>query len=396
MNIHLCIVTGQPLANLIPILQEKPSLIILVVSKDMEGAAQIFLTTLKQAGWAQEDIHLYEDLPSSNHDLIFEKAVEIEDFLNQQHPDGQVTFNATGGNKLMALAFMSVFGSGSHRVIYTDTRNQHIEVLYPANNPAIKMQSVLTLPLYLKAEGKTLRSRQDDDAVWKDKANKRRKATQYMARNADQITGLVSQFNRHFSVFNDNQKAPDPIKLSSVPKGSWKETLALLCETGVLDGENDRWYPVASDCARYLSGSWIEEYVWLTAIDSGAEDVALSLEFTDDYSRKENIRNEIDVAVLHENRLLLIECKTGNIALEGKESDMVYKLDSLAEQAGGQLAEAALVSFNTLVRTNNDGRTINAKARARSLNIHTCEGSDLTKLGHYISSWVQKGSWPSQ
>ena len=72
MNIHLCIVTGQPLANLIPILQEKPARVALAISADMAAPAQRFVRTLESAGWSPDQIDQYPGVPSSDHDRIFE------------------------------------------------------------------------------------------------------------------------------------------------------------------------------------------------------------------------------------------------------------------------------------------------------------------------------------
>ncbi|MBS97680.1 MAG: hypothetical protein CMI01_03260 [Oceanospirillaceae bacterium] len=395
MNIHLCIVTGQPLANLIPILQEKPARVALAISADMAAPAQRFVRTLESAGWSPDQIDQYPGVPSSDHDRIFESAVEIEDALLASYPQARITFNATGGNKLMALAFMSVFNSERHRVIYTDTRARAIEVLAPATDPALPMQSVLSLPVYLKAEGKTLRSRQDSDQQWQQQAISRRKATQFLGRRAEALEGLVGIFNTHFAPFNKGA-LPEPLNLSRPPRGDWKEALNLLREVGVLDGDEQRWYPGCADCALYLSGAWLEEYVWLAARDAGADDVAISLVFTDDFDRRENIRNEIDLALLHFNRLLLIECKTGNVTREGKDADIIYKLDSLKEQAGGLMAEAALVSFRPLSYQNRDGRNINSRARAQSLRIHTCDAGGLATLSQRLRHWVEHGIWPDQ
>ncbi|WP_162301292.1 Card1-like endonuclease domain-containing protein [Nitrincola tibetensis] len=395
MNIHLCVVTGQPLANLIPLLQEQPECVALAVSEDMDETAKRFINTLIHAGWSVDKILRYDSVPSRDYDSILMRAMEIEELLRSAFPQGLVTFNATGGNKLMALAFMSVFSEQPHRVIYTDTLAHRIEILYPRNQGYVDLAPVLTMELYLKASGKTFRSRQDQDAVWRERVIKRRAATYHLAHHADELQALVSKFNKHFSEFNNTRTLPEPFRLEYLSHAVWKKAMELMVEGDVLDQLSGKecWYAKSSDTARYLSGAWLEEYVWHEALRCKADDVAVSLVFTDDSARKENIRNEIDLAVLAHNRLLLLECKTGNIAQEGKDADIIYKLDSLTEQAGGLMSEGALISFKSLEYSNRDGQKVNTRARAGSVRLHTCEGSQLKTVHLHIESWIKSGKW---
>lgn len=397
MVVQLCIVTGQPLANLIPILQENPARVALAVSEGMTAEADSFEQTLAMAGWADELVDRFEGLPATGYDGIFLRALEIEEALIARHPGCSIVYNATGGNKLMAMAFGSVFGAGTEkrRVIYVDTPGRSIEVLHPRSEPPVPMASVLNLELYLKAEGKTVRSRQDSDPVWREAADIRKPATRFLANNADQLGWLVSQFNRQLGPFHGSGDSPSALRLEGRPRGLALRALERLVETGVLAPGKDHseWRLGAPDAMKYLSGAWLEEYVWLVARDCGVDEVALSLTMTDDFARKADLRNEIDVAVVHANQLLLIECKTGNLARDGKDQDTVYKLDSLADQAGGILGAGLLVSFQPLERTTRVGRKVNIRARAGSVALYTCEAEQLSNLKHSIQHWMQTGKW---
>lgn len=398
MDIQLCVVTGQPLANLIPVLQEKPDRVALVVSGHMQRAAGAFRKTLAMAGLDEGAVDLYEGLSASNYDSIVMRAMEIEEDLKSRYPGARIIYNATGGNKLMALGFMSVFGEGGgYRVIYADTRNHQIEVLQPRQNEPDPMQSVLNLDLYLKAEGKTIRSRQDTDHKWRERAAQRKPATRFLAEQASKLEGLVTTMNRHYAPDNDGIVAPSTLTFTKPPRGLWLEALKLLEAGGVLEQGDDTmaWLPRSMDCATYLSGAWLEEYVWHTARDAGAEEVALSLTFTDDFASKEDLRNEVDVAILHRNQLLLVECKTGNFARDGKDQDIIYKLDSLVDQAGGALGQGLLVSYRRLEHVNRRGKKVNARARAGSVDLYTCESEQLGALGQKMRAWLETMQWPA-
>ncbi len=394
----ICIVTGQPLANLIPLLQEKPGRVALVVSTDMQREAERFRAVLFEAGWSEAQVDRYVDLPDNHFDDIFRKAEAIKTDLHKRYASAEIVYNATGGNKLMALAFHAVFSRDGHRVIYTDTRHGRLETLHPRTADAMPLRSVLTLNLYLKAAGKTLFRCRSDDQSWLNGARKREKATRFLAEKLSRIGPLINKFN-WFAYNAQNDKVPSPLRLKHPPRGDWSTALRYLVNADVLDAcedDSQTWYPRSSDAIGYLGGGWLEEYVWITAVNAGAECAAMGVEITDDYSEKGDLLNEIDVAILHNNRLLLVECKTGNIHRDGKDSDIIYKLDSLASQAGGALGERLLVSARELEHTTSDGKMVNTRARAGSHSIHTCECSELIRLGDSLKFWLQSGKWQAK
>ena len=393
MKIHLCIVTEQPLANLIPILQEKPDRIALAVSAPMEAAAERFRNVLQHTGWSKTQVDSFHELPDNNYESIADKALEIEDELRSAYPDAELVYNATGGNKLMTMAFMAVFDSptpDTNRIIYTDTQHTNIESVRPRQAPT-PMASVMSLDVYLKAQGKTLRKRDDADDERKDRMKRRKPLTKFLARNASALEGLIGQINTTFASDNNDSSRLTVLELTRPPKGPWLKALEQMEEHQLIERVDETlqtWSPLSSQGTDYLTGGWLEEYVWFSARDCGAEDVALSPEFTDDYQSNANIRNEIDVTVLHRNRLLMIECKTGNVTRDGKDQDIVYKLDSLVDQVGGRLGKGMLVSFRELEHRTREGRDVNTGARAASVDLLTCEKDGLSRLDQQIQQWL--------
>ena len=64
----------------------------------------------------------------------------------------------------------------------------------------------------------------------------------------------------------------------------------------------------------------------------GIQDVACNIIIQRHPAGKTAVKNEIDVGLIHANRLHLIECKTKHFE---KDADMLYKLDSLRDLMGG-------------------------------------------------------------
>ncbi|WKN24009.1 Card1-like endonuclease domain-containing protein [Azotobacter vinelandii] len=396
MDIHLCIVTGQPLANLIPLLQEKPERIALLVSATMRGEAERFVRTLQRAGWNADAIERIDDLPDTGYDDLRLFALDVEERLHARHPLARLHYNTTGGNKLMALAFFEAFAGQGHRVYYTDTAHQRIERLHPPAPPE-PMHSVLDLELALKAEGKTLRQRLDGDDNWRERARQRKPLSRLLGEQSEALDDLIGLFNRQLG--GAANRGNTVLELVHSPRGQWRAALELAETLELLNRESSdgrHFRLVDEEARRYLTGGWLEEFVWHAAYDQAAEDVAIGLQFTDDSASRADLRNEVDVVILHHNRLLLIECKSGRLGNDDqRDADIIYKLDSLATQAGGAFGERLLVSAQPLRHETRKGRKVDTRARAGSHAIRTCEATQLRELRQWLRAWLNDGKWPS-
>lgn len=392
-NLHLCIITGQPLANLIPLLQEKPDDIVLMHSDDKLDDAQAFARTLEKAGFAQAQIHVRGGLPTHPFDTIGMYMLELFDELREQFPDTRLTWNATGGTKQMALAIWNVLDEKQDRVIYSDARYGHLEELIPKAD-SVELESQLTPELYLHALGKIKRRADSDQQAWCERAQKRKEATRYLGDNAVTLAGLIQQFNRQL---DSDGSGSQSLTLDRVG-AQWRQTLQLLEQAEALDDSGGGSYNITSaESARYLTGGWLEEYVWHVAKDQQVEHVEVGLKFGDLAHRKQGQDNEIDAFIVHRNRLLLIECKSGWMGRNAqKDGDIIYKLDSIGLHAGGTQASRLLVSAQALQHETQAGRKVDTRARASATDIHTLEGGELKTLGAGIRQWKESGRWNSK
>ncbi len=94
--------------------------------------------------------------------------------------------------------------------------------------------------------------------------------------------------------------------------------------------------------------------------------------------------NEFDLLAVHDNRLLLVECKTGR--LDAGEQAVATRLESLGRNAGGLFGTSLLVSARELPAT--------MKSRCRSLGIRFLERGAVQELADRISRWRDTGSLP--
>lgn len=389
-NLHLCTITGQPLANLIPLLEEKPDDIILMHSPDKLDDAKAFARTLDKAGFAAASVHLKGGLPTHPYSAIWEYACDLLDDLREQFPESRLTWNATGGTKQMALAIWDVLDNAKDRVIYSDTRHGYLEELIPSAG-SVALGSHLTPELYLHALGKIKRYSDSDDTAWRERAEARKEATRHLGDRAEALVGLIQQFNRQL---DSDSKQPQSLTLPTVGR-QWRPVLELLGQHRVLDDAGDGHYNLmCEDSVRYLCGGWLEEYVWHAAKDQQVEHVEAGLKFGDIAGRKKGQDNQVDAFIVHHNRLLLIECKSGHMGRdEHKDSDIIYKLDSIGLHAGGSQATRLLVSAQPLEHETRKGHKVDTRARALATDIHTLEAGELKTLGAAIRQWKERRQW---
>jgi hypothetical protein len=131
-TIHLCLVSDRPLANLIPLLQYRPDYVALGVSPKMQRQGQDFRQLLISLGAYTNERILSFAIPEQGIESIRDAALNIQIELESRFPGCRIAYNATGGTKLMALAFAEVLRTdGGNPVFYTDTAQNCIEFIYP-------------------------------------------------------------------------------------------------------------------------------------------------------------------------------------------------------------------------------------------------------------------------
>jgi hypothetical protein len=185
----------------------------------------------------------------------------------------------------------------------------------------------------------------------------------------------------------------------------WRKELArfgLLLEKyavgSLVRADDGSWTLAVRDeqAARYLAGGYAEEFVMLTTLRvlrhagiDGRHMLARALlpfvESDLQYAGAPATRNELDVAIVWRNRLLVIECKAGlDLAQEGGQQKVLDKLLQVKERVGGVFGEAwALVT-----RTQADAGAL--PVRAAEYGIRLVEGPQAcADLHRALASWLK-------
>lgn len=382
-DLHLVIATDQNLANLIPALQCGAREVWILQTPEMKkkGAAAHLAAALKARDVRVERIDFADDDVSTLHGQAEAVARRVA--------GRAVTINLTGGTKLMTLALVQTLaadlqtapGAQAPYLIYCDTRHHRLDWLAPAPRsdamqPVLKVDDVLLAQGYRSQDG----SAGAEAAEWQRRADERAKLTQWLGVQSRQI-------DRFFGVLNAIAQRAQPQghggpfvaaqNLDRAARGTEAEVLRRSTEFGLLSWDGGTSVALLSrDAAEFLGGGWVEEYAARKlsgARANGGWRPRLRIEHVDTHTT-----NELDGVLVHDNRMLLVECKAARSG--EKTADWIYKLAQLARQVGGQLARPLLLSARTLGDTDHD--------RAREYGVDVLDGSELRGLPSYLKEWM--------
>lgn len=383
MNLQICLISDQLLANYIPVMMHRPDQVHLVSSDFVKskGLTARFQRMLEQQGFTVVN---HDGMPDSDMPSIRAFAQHLAQVIQQQSPNAEITLNITGGNKLMTLGMWEEFGEGV-QVIYTDTQHQCIEHLHEQRTEPLA--SVLDVPHYLQAQGVRFVHALSDQTVWQEGVKARKTVSKFLAEHAEQLGDFVGMMNylAYSAVDERNREA-----FLAAPKQVTRErlrplerkALSAFQDAGLIqwDGEREVIFNDV-ESARYLNGIWLEEFAYLSAVEAGAEHVACSVKINWDKSRQTD--NELDLILVHRNRMLVIECKTLRLGMNNqKDSDMVYKISDLGDELRGLFGKTWLVSARE------PDAVLVERAKSRQLTI--IAASNLKSLRSNIRAWMEE------
>lgn len=384
---HICLVSAQLLPNLIPILMDKPDAVILVSSEEMNWQTQRFKTILEQENIT---VDIRDSAPSSDLTKISSYFCEMKSKIRLDYSDSELILNITGGTKLMTLGVFDMFRDMVHHIIYTDTAKNRIEYLPMPNatsQPEIykPLESVVNVPLYLQCYGADYRGAESDNQQWQQTFRQRIALTCAIAEEAQK--GLISMMNALAGDARDDSHktlcAPEQFMKYS-PTRHQQMFLKMFDKANLIEWDGMQTITFKDyDSARYLGGIWLEEYVYHCAVQLKPYDVQCGVEII----HGKDVPNELDVVIAHNNRLLLFECKTGNMGMGAKKTnatstkpiDIIYKLDSIATKHKGLYGKSALVSMCET--------PAHIKERTDELNIEIIE-TNVSAVNDSIRKWM--------
>jgi len=376
-DLHLCIATGQNLANLIPAVQLGAKEVVILETEAMRASAENLKAALKSRGIVVKRLPFDDSSPKYIVASAQQAALELG--VNP------LVFNATGGHKLMTLALteeLHALASDNLHLLYCETRYDRIDWLRPTTETQ-PMEDVLRLEDILLVQGYRIQTRGERDIQWCVDADQRGSLTRAMGDGADKLAKFFGALNR---LADQALNEPDgPFRprqgFAFAPGGRNADLLRDAENLGLLHWDGDSEIVFAhSEAARYFRGGWLEEYVWLKLRSLKPDDSAINLRIE---TVGEKTENELDAAIVHRNRLLIVECKAKRFGRDpGKDSDHIYKLAQLARQVGGIMSLGLLLSARPV--------SDELRGRARDNQVDVIAADEIKNLVAYLRRWMSE------
>lgn len=387
MQTHICLVSQQAAANLLPALDStlKPQKIVLVVTRKMQSQADHLTAVLKESGIKVERLELTNE---QNYDQIATDLMGLHERLQGD----KVVLNITGGTKLMSVAAQLAAEAMGWGMFYVDADTDQVIWFDQAQTPPRRLQEQLRLRHYLRSYGFTLA----------DKPQRIQPSAQQTQLTQNLVT-QVGSLEDAITTLNALTQDAENRKSLGVQLNAWQQdsrSLNVLLrdfeQAQALTLKGDRIHFTSEAARDFVKGGWLE----LHAIDavhqiSGAmniRDKAVNLEVIDVGS---GTRNELDIAFMAHNRLFVIECKTARIdrpqggdtrVNAPKANDTLFKLSDNCRRIGGLGTRGMLLTYRKL-------RESELKL-AKALYIEVVAGVDIARLPEKLKHWIQPATRP--
>lgn len=268
-------------------------------------------------------------------DPIIVNAFSFEDIevkLTQAINDEDVyVINLTGGTKVMSLAVYEFFKTVNSEMFYLTGRGEKIKIHPGRKKVSSKLKAQISLSDYLTAYGFVVN---DQSRPFKPKESAEK---------------LLNYFLYEFDRENDVPVLE--VLRAHRNKGlkNTKENQELNSFLAKVDLEAENENKLSKYECRYLSGDWLEEYLFYFLKDNfNITESAIGLSMN---VKKSGTPNEFDVLLMRDNKIYLFECKT-SIYLDSEESqtfigETIYKSDSLRNKLG-LFAQTTVVTLSNL------------------------------------------------
>jgi CRISPR-associated protein Csx16 len=448
--IHVMLASQQIVPNLLPALSLRCDGVALLVSAEsaIKKAATILRRLLEDAYGKQKDFRVaeYSLGESQSYPDLIERCLTARNTILEQANGTALLVNITGGTKLMALAASEAF-AGRGYIAYCNTALDQIECLDPpGHQPLALSYDSMNFEQYLGANRYAIVENGDAVPSLADMLA-RRELTGFLAANSEKLSttqvargrleqskdGRTWQLEKPDN-FNGGDSGRRTISILSrlLHIGSsvrpWKKApyhgfarlmlpaegdhatwfamlkrleaaklLKILSASAGTVGADDcvlEWKFASEACARYVGGTWLEEFAALTArdvvkasgldVESRVHAGVQIMNYQPDGRGNDRALNELDLAIYHQGRLLIIEAKAGGTLFD-KGQDALNKLERLKKSAGGPFGDAWILALRDLA-----DRGADVLSRAQVYGIHCHHGAGaLQRLHRNIGDWLR-------
>ncbi len=290
-----------------------------------------------------------------------------EQIVKEIDPQKSYSVNLTGGTKLMSMAVKRAFdnsGAKNVEMYYIPFPDNKILNLNTGNEMDINCR--LKVREYIELHGLTCSNPTNRDYHYAEKSKE-----------------FFDQFIEEDEAFHKNirllLKCQNDERISRKLKKSKKVTFTDLFENNkeeVIRENSERlkefvrqiWgdtvQEIGKEQLRFITGGWFEYFIYDLVKESVAnDDVVCGMNIWRQTEGKKEVPNELDIVYMHDNRMYIIECKTGGIGANGGVSvnDIVYKGETIRKRLG--LANNFVIVNASRIENNQKENDMNDKAK---------------------------------
>lgn len=321
---YICFASNQPLPNLTPLAggHLQPAAIHVITPPERRQYADWFQRAVA-VSLPETPVHI--EPIDDTYDLQHTRAALQR--LAWAYPTGCVV-NITGGSKLLTLAAWETLRREADRIFYVRPNDDSVAWLHPEATPT-PIADRLTLRQWLLAYGWQVSA---DMPPKRPNANASTESIQHHRARVEQIAHAYKK------------------------------------------GWIGRAKELSTD-----DGHWLEEHLAHTLAQlfkNNASRRARLHDFSGPFkvfhTANARVVNELDGAVLYNNRLTLFEAKVGAAAEKNAAADAIYKLSRLRDQLGGWISQGVFVSARLV--------SDDIKARGRQYGVAVIDAMGLPRL----------------
>ncbi|EPC7290085.1 DUF1887 family protein [Vibrio vulnificus] len=309
--------------------------------------------------------------------LIKQSIQALAEDLKSRGED--VKLNASCGLRHRLLSVYEVFRTYHWPIFVVEPNSDKLCWLYPDGREDSQVEDRITVADYLTIFG--ARGEFNEVELPPQLDQKLHELGERWASHALELGPGLATLNYLATTCRKEQKLD--VELSEKQQG-YRELnmlLADLVEAQIATYENGILTFANEDARRFSNGEWLETLVHSTVKQiqddmPTIQDHSLNVQVYRQLGERE-VRNELDVASVVNNKLHIIECKTKGMRDDG--DDTLYKLESLRDLLGGLQARAMLVSFRPLRH--------NDITRAEDLGLALIGPDELKDLKKHLTDW---------
>lgn len=349
MKTLICLLSAQPVPNLMSCKTLRPERIVLVETSKMQklNVAKNFQDALKKMKIDVETRVVNVPEGKDNNFPFLTNFFDTE--LRQVFPEDHFFLNLTGATKPMSIALYETFQNHPQAEFYYFDVDHPCEII---DFRKYKSFPVGQIPLAAFLAGYGYQTSKEAKHI---------NTAENISLSRAQTTNLLAQkcnagnFRIWASGMRDwimkAQKKSSSILTPGILVPSHPEIAAQLakqfklqkCPDGSLQGKITK-YDI-----KYLDGGWLEEFVWITLNQFKKQfhlkDLHLGQEI-----QKNGSKNDLDVSFMRNNTFYVLECKTG---LQEKMQENQYKLFAVSKQLQAISTKTFLISNSATISDEN-------------------------------------------